>query len=81
MDKDRNIYKVRPEDRKNPLSQEPTNNTITVHFENEDRIYDNIHYPVAFAKAIQKTEKEWVAISLNGNLWGSNPNHPKNQKQ
>ena len=79
MDKDKNVYKVGEEHRKNPLSKEPTNNTITVHFETEDRIYDNIHYPSAFAKAIMKTETEWISISLNGKHWGSNPNHPANQ--
>jgi len=78
---ERKVYKVGEEHRTNPLSKEPTNNTITVHFSDVDKEYSNIHYPEAFVRAIMKTENNWVSISLNGKHWGSNPNHPINQNK
>ncbi len=77
---DRKTYKVGDKYRTNPLSKEPTNNTITVHCTDCDKEYSNVHYPGAFARAIMKTEQDWVSISLNGKHWGSNPNHPINQQ-
>ena len=73
------VYHVKPEERINDLHLKPTNNTVTVHYDKVDKIYDNIHYPVAFAKAVMKTETQWKSISLNNVHWGSNPNHPANQ--
>ena len=81
MDKNKKVYQIKPEERINDLHLKPTNNTVTVHYANVDKIYDNIHYPVAFAKAIMKTDGDWISISLNNVHWGDNPNHPKNKKQ
>ena len=77
---DRKVYKVGEEHRTNPLSKKPTDNTITVHEQDCDKEYSNVHYPEAFVKAIMKTNQDWVSISLNGRHWGSNPNHPINQQ-
>ncbi len=77
---DKKIYKVRQSQRTNPLSREPSNNTITVHYDGYDTEYNNVHYPTAFANTIMKTNKEdWISISLNGKHWGSNPNNKSKQ--
>ena len=72
MSSERKTYNVRPEDRNNSLSLEPTNTTITVCYENYDKVYDNIHYPQAFAKRIINDDSEWVVMLLNGKVWKEN---------
>ena len=71
------------EHRTNPLSKQPTNNTIKVVYPGYDKHYNNIHYPTAFAKAIMSHDSKklppnerWVAMFLNGETWGTNEEHP-----
>lgn len=53
---------------------------VTIHYDDgEEKVYEGIYFPSAFVKAIMKTDNEWISISLNGEHWGDNPNHPKNQ--
>lgn len=72
MSKERKTYNVRPEDRNNHLSLKPTNTTITVRYANYDKVYDNIHYPQAFAKRIINGDDNWIAMLLNGKPWKNN---------
>ena len=84
MKENKRTYHVKQEDRINPLSKQPTNNTIRVVYHGYDKVYDNIHYPTAFAKAIMSNDvkqipdpkEHWVAMFLNEEPWGENENHP-----
>ena len=56
-------YNVRPQDRVSSLSHEPNDNTVTVHFENYEKVYDNIHYPDRFIGAIINADNSHSWIS------------------
>lgn len=53
--------------RANSLSFKKTNNVVKVHYLNEIRVYDNIHYPEAYiTKLTQGGCAHIIAIELNG---------------
>jgi hypothetical protein len=53
--------------RNNNLSLKKTSNVIKVHYSNEIRVYDNIHFPEAYINKLKLDGRNpIIAVELNG---------------
>ena len=69
MSNEKHVINVSQEHRTNVLSSNPGGSTVTVHYVDRIKIYDNIHYPKAYVNKLENNPKDpIVKVEVNGNV-------------